>query len=184
VSAPFDWTMDGLKDSKELSELQREAMVVRLYKEADAKKISYYLVSATAKRIDELGAGEALRRAHLKALSMGTAGTSHVCVVDGSVLAGRDGIMSITKADTFVPQVMAASIIAKHVRDSYMKDLAEKHAGYGFERHVGYGTPEHRAAIKKLGPCLEHRMSYRPFREVNDDDGGDSQDDGTVQETA
>ena len=68
----------------------------------------------------------------------------------------------LPKADAKVKEVSAASIIAKVARDNYMKELAEKYPGYGFENHVGYGTAAHKAALEKLGPCPEHRRSFAP----------------------
>ncbi len=68
----------------------------------------------------------------------------------------------LPKADAKVKEVSAASIIAKVARDNYMKELAEKYPGYGFENHVGYGTAAHKTALEKLGPCPEHRQSFAP----------------------
>ena len=68
----------------------------------------------------------------------------------------------LPKADAKVKEVSAASIIAKVARDNYMKELAQKYPGYGFENHVGYGTAAHKTALEKLGPCPEHRRSFAP----------------------
>ena len=72
----------------------------------------------------------------------------------------------LPKADQLVPEVSAASIIAKVSRDHYMYELADKFPGYGFEKHVGYGTAAHKAAIEELGLCPEHRRSFRPIAEL------------------
>jgi ribonuclease HII len=73
------------------------------------------------------------------------------CVVDGDVI---------------VPIVSAASIIAKVERDRIMRELCEQYPGYGFAKHKGYSTPEHLAALARLGPCAIHRMSFKPVREA------------------
>ena len=67
-----------------------------------------------------------------------------------------------------MPEVSAASIIAKVARDRYMKDIAKKYPFYGFEKHVGYGTAAHKAAIEKYGVCPEHRKSFKPIAEALD----------------
>jgi ribonuclease HII len=65
-----------------------------------------------------------------------------------------------------VPEVSAASIIAKVARDRYMTEIAKKYPFYGFEKHVGYGTAAHKAAIEKYGICPEHRKSFKPITET------------------
>lgn len=71
---------------------------------------------------------------------------------------------TIVKGDALCLSIAAASIVAKVTRDRLMTELAETHPGYGFERHKGYGTPEHQAALKRLGPCALHRRSFRPVQ--------------------
>ncbi len=70
---------------------------------------------------------------------------------------------SIIRGDSKSLSIAAASIIAKVERDRLMSNLANEHPDYGFESHKGYGTRRHLDAIRKLGPCLEHRMSFRPL---------------------
>ena len=72
----------------------------------------------------------------------------------------------IVKGDATSASIAAASIIAKTRRDAIMVELAEKYPQYGFEKHKGYGTAEHLAALKKYGPCPEHRMSFTPVRQI------------------
>ena len=70
----------------------------------------------------------------------------------------------LPKADFLMPEVSAASIIAKVARDNYMTEvIAKKYPEYGFEKHVGYGTALHKAAIEKYGVCPEHRRSFKPI---------------------
>ena len=70
------------------------------------------------------------------------------------------------KGDGLSFSIAAASIVAKTYRDGLMADLDGAYPGYGFAAHKGYDTPEHRAALARLGPCPEHRMSYRTVREL------------------
>jgi ribonuclease HII len=174
VCAPYDWAIPGLRDSKRLKDAQREEVAARLYAQQRAGKIRVQLLQVDAVDIDRVGVHTALRRAHCSVLDA-VAGSirSVLRVADGDMdLPGEE--ISVPKADTFIPQVMAASILAKCARDNYMKDMAELYPGYGFEHHVGYGTKEHYAAIEKLGPCALHRMSYAPFKvKESVHDGGD-----------
>ena len=71
---------------------------------------------------------------------------------------------AIVKGDTKCLSIAAASIIAKVTRDRIMMELAREYPGYGFERHKGYGTPEHQAAIDKLGVSPLHRRSFKPVQ--------------------
>lgn len=71
---------------------------------------------------------------------------------------------TIVKGDAKCVSIAAASIIAKVTRDRMMRSLARDFPGYGFERHKGYGTPEHQAAIDKLGVCPLHRRSFKPVQ--------------------
>lgn len=73
---------------------------------------------------------------------------------------------AIVKGDAKCLSIAAASIIAKHTRDTMMMQLARDFPGYGFERHKGYGTPEHQAAVAKLGVCDIHRRSFKPVKEA------------------
>ncbi|HET6389711.1 ribonuclease HII [Hyphomicrobium sp.] len=71
---------------------------------------------------------------------------------------------TIIKGDTKCLSIAAASIVAKVTRDRLMTQMARQYPGYGFERHKGYGTPEHQAAIEKLGVSSLHRRSFRPVQ--------------------
>jgi len=73
-------------------------------------------------------------------------------------------VRAIVKGDSKCLSIAAASIIAKVTRDRLMMDFARNYPGYGFERHKGYGTPEHQAAIAKLGVSALHRRSFRPVQ--------------------
>jgi ribonuclease HII len=73
-------------------------------------------------------------------------------------------VRAIVKGDSKCLSIAAASIVAKVTRDRLMMEFARDYPGYGFERHKGYGTPEHQAAIAKLGVTALHRRSFRPVQ--------------------
>ena len=72
----------------------------------------------------------------------------------------------IVKGDAKSASIAAASILAKTRRDQILEELEQAYPGYGFAKHKGYGTAEHLEALRKLGPCPEHRKSYRPVAEA------------------
>ena len=183
VYAPYKWSIPGLADSKTLSAKKIAKLTAELYKEVREGRISYNIAVSSPGTIDEGGVQWALANAHCAVLAGVLKVTEYnvdmvpyqrkdvMLVADGSM--DLPFIVSIPKADTFIPQVMAAAIIAKFQRDQYMRECGARFPNYGFIRHVGYGTAEHMEAIKKLGPCPIHRMSYRPFRKVDGDDDND-----------
>ena len=156
-----DAQIEGLTDSKKLTPKKREALapVIR-------EKAAVGLGWVSAEELDEIGLSMALCKACREAVKQIHV-PFHEIVIDGTVNFLRDTplashVQVLKKADLLVPEVSAASIVAKVARDNYMYKLAEKYPGYGFEKHVGYGTAAHKAAIEKLGVCPEHRKSFRP----------------------
>ena len=124
----------------------------------------------SAAELDELGMTAALCKACREAVKQIHV-PFHEIIIDGTINFLRDTplashVQVLTKADLLVPEVSAASVVAKVARDNYMYKLAEKYPGYGFEKHVGYGTAAHRKALEELGVCPEHRKSFRPIAEM------------------
>lgn len=163
VLAPAGWSHPGLADSKKLTQARREELSSELHALKEANLITFHFAQVQPARIDELGVGTVLRRAHCLAHEAVTRGLGDrvLSIADGNMDLPGDRIVSIPKADTFIPQVMAASILAKVRRDAFMRDLAVAFEGYGFETNMGYGTPAHFEALRSLGPCPFHRLSYR-----------------------
>lgn len=156
------WTVPGLNDSKKLSPAQRQDVYTRL----DLNRAA--LISVEPQTIDNFGLGHCLVRAHVQAITQllerGFSGAR--VIVDGTLRLPLHQAESLPKADTTVPAVMAASIIAKCNRDHLMKALHRNYPEYGFASHVGYGTPEHMAALRAYGPCPLHRLSYKPLKDI------------------
>lgn len=152
--------VEGLADSKSLTASQRVRLASKIRKHAN---IGLGWVSAF--EVDTLGLTEAVRLAMSRALK------NLNCAADKIIIDGNYNFLSdiqhthtLIKADRLIPEVSAASIIAKVARDRYMHELALQLPGYGFEKHVGYGTLQHKTALYKQGVTHEHRKSYKPIK--------------------
>ncbi|HSX06911.1 MAG TPA: ribonuclease HII [Candidatus Saccharimonadia bacterium] len=148
-------------DSKKLSKKQRElaAMWIR------ANAVAVGLGWVWPVEIDERGLTWAVKTAMERAVAQINKDYDEL-IVDGNInyFADNPRAHAVIKADDSVQSVSAASIIAKVARDTYMAELGENYAGYGFERHVGYGTAAHSAALKTLGISDIHRRSFKPIQ--------------------
>jgi ribonuclease HII len=153
----------GLADSKVLSEKRREALAARITESALAWSVGW----ADAVEIDHLNILEATFLAMRRAL-LGLRLSPALVEVDGNRLPnlsfeGRQLKGSaIVGGDAKVPAISAASIIAKVHRDRMMRSYDALYPDYGFGQHKGYGTAAHRDCLSRLGPCPEHRRSFRP----------------------
>ena len=154
VSIPRDKLVPGVDDSKKLSEKRREALFPLLLEAADYAETCFIGPEV----IDEINILNATKEAMEKAAA--GAGGAHFLVdaVTGLRLPGE--ATAIIHGDALSFMIAAASIVAKVTRDRYMIELDAKYPEYGFARNKGYGTAEHIAALKKYGPCPEHRRSF------------------------
>ncbi len=151
----------GLGDSKQLSEARREALFPRVQAEAADWRIEI-VDAAEIDRLNILGATlEGMRRA-----VAGLRATPARALVDGNrVPPGLPcPAEAVVKGDARIAAIAAASILAKVARDRLMVALEDAWPGYGFAVHKGYPTPEHLAALARLGPCPAHRRSFAPVR--------------------
>jgi len=150
--------LPGLRDSKQLSPLQRE----KLYDLITKGCISWGVGKITPAYIDRHGLTKAVQKANKDAVKKLNPQPVKV------LIDGRDKQIltipykTIIKGDTFVREIMAASIIAKVTRDRIMVRLAKKYPRYKFEQHKGYGTRLHKSLLTKYKPCPIHRKSYTP----------------------
>ncbi len=157
VIMPRNSMIEGVNDSKKVSEKKREALYEKIIEEA----ISYGIGIIDQKEIDEINILEATKKGlttSLKELST----KPDVILVDA--LKGIDTLeipyKSIIKGDALCYSISAASILAKVTRDRIMRQWDEIYPQYGFEKHKGYGTQMHIEAIKEYGLCPIHRKSF------------------------
>ena len=141
-------------DSKKLSESRRE----KVYEEIMEAAIYVGVGQATPQEIDGLNILQATKKAMRSASSQVPADLFLIDAVKDLGLNGRE--VPIIKGDATSYAIAAASIIAKVTRDRQMIELDKLYPEYGFARNKGYGTAEHIAALKRLGPCPEHRRSF------------------------
>jgi ribonuclease HII len=148
----------GLHDSKQMREEKRAEMFPAVLRAA----LRVSVVVRSARGIDDRG----LHVTNIEALSVALErlrpGPAATCLVDGFAL--RDCSVphrAVVEGDGTSAAIAAASVIAKVTRDRYMRDVAPRHPGWGFEEHVGYSTPEHRAAIEQNGISPLHRRSFQ-----------------------
>lgn len=148
--------IEGLNDSKKLTEKKREA----LFDEIISKARAYCVASASVEEIERLNILQADFLAMERAYR-GLASNAGIVLVDGNQLPALDTQMRyVVKGDAKSASIAAASILAKVSRDRYMKRMAEKYPQYSFEKHKGYGTKAHYAAVDEFGLCEIHRKSF------------------------
>ena len=155
AGAIINENIEGLNDSKALSEKKREALFEEI-----KEKCSYHIVFTNAKTIDEKGISACLK-ASIKEIMKNLQGEDVEFLMDGNTSFGIPSLEHKIKADASVVEVSAASILAKVSRDRYMIDIASKYPNYDFEKHKGYGTKAHVEKIKEFGRSDEHRYTFK-----------------------
>ncbi len=148
--------IEGLNDSKKLSEKKRE----KLFDVIIAEALDYCIVSVDERTIDEIN----ILQARMLAMRLAVSGLQTkpgFLLVDGNADPKADvESLCVVGGDGKSASVAAASILAKVSRDRFMLEMAEKYPQYGFEKHKGYGTKQHIEAIKTYGTCPIHRKSF------------------------
>ncbi|MBI5022523.1 MAG: ribonuclease HII [Ignavibacteriales bacterium] len=157
VIFPSNIKIDGVNDSKTLSEKERE----RLFEIINEKAVSVGVGIIEHTIIDEVNILNATFRSMHEAIGKLTNQPDHL-LIDGPHFTGANiPFTAIVDGDAKCFSVAAASIIAKVTRDRLMKVYDEQYPQYGFAKHKGYGTKDHLNAIRKHGPCEIHRKSFR-----------------------
>jgi ribonuclease HII len=150
----------GLDDSKKLTAGRREELEVEIQVRAVAWSVGF----ASVEEIGELNILRATGLAMHRAVSALTA-TPAMALVDGNYAFDLPcPVRPVVGGDGLSASIAAASILAKVARDRLMREMDERFPGYGFGAHKGYGVPEHARALRELGPCEIHRLTWAPLR--------------------
>ena len=156
VILPPNTIIDGVNDSKKLSEKKRE-MLFEVIKE---QSVSYSIAFASVEEIEEMNILNATMLAMKRAIE-GLDVKADYAMIDGNRLPNLEiPAEYIIKGDAKSMSIACASILAKVSRDRLCYKYAEEYPQYGFDKHKGYGTKLHREAIIEYGPCPYHRMSF------------------------
>ena len=156
-----DRPVRGLADSKTLVEERREELAHQIRESAIACAVGF----ATADEIDRINIRQASRLAMLRAVEAIQPACDYL-LVDALTIDFPAPQQALIKGDARVRSIAAASILAKVERDHLLAELDARYPGYGMARHKGYPTPEHKAALLRLGPTPLHRRSFAPVRDV------------------
>lgn len=156
VWLPEGLVLDGLNDSKKLSEKKREALFPVILENA----VSYGIGFATEQEIDEINILQATFLAMERAVSQLSV-KPDLALVDGNRAPKLPiPVKTVVKGDSLSANIAAASILAKVTRDRLLEELDETYPAYGFAVHKGYGTKRHYEALRENGPCPVHRMTF------------------------
>lgn len=149
--------IDGINDSKKLSEEKRE----QLFDIIKEKALYYSIVSVDEKEIDRINILEATFKAFRESLNS-LPKMPDIALIDGNRAKEiPTEYETIVKGDSKSQSIAAASILAKVARDRFVMELDEKYPQYGFKKHKGYPTKDHYAAIEKYGPSPVHRLTFK-----------------------
>lgn len=154
VVMPEEPVLPYIDDSKKLSESRRE----KVFEEIMTHALCVGIGQCMPEEIDSLNILQATKKAMREAAAQVPA---HVFLIDAVTNLGLNGLeVPIIKGDAASYSIAAASIVAKVTRDRQLIELDKCYPEYGFARNKGYGTTEHIAALKRIGPCPEHRRSF------------------------
>lgn len=156
VILPRETVIEGVNDSKKISEKKREY----LFEIIKEKSLYWNISFATVREIDEMNILKATFLAMKRAIE-GLKVKPDFALIDGNRLPDIDiSCEAVVKGDALSESIACASVLAKVERDRYMKKEADKYPEYFFQKHKGYGTKLHIEALKKYGPCEIHRKTF------------------------
>jgi ribonuclease HII len=163
VILPHSWNLPDLNDSKKISPKKRQKLEEQIKRQA----IAWSLGLSWPREIEILNILQATFQAMERAVGKLRVVPASL-LVDGNQAPKFDGIphCHIPHGDACVPEISAASIIAKTFRDRLMVRLSRKYPGYALDQNKGYGTLKHREALRSLGPSAMHRRTFKPVSEL------------------
>ena len=156
VILPRGHQIPGLNDSKKLTDKKRRELFPLIQEQA----IAYGIGLASHEEIDEINILQATYLAMERAIAQ-LEGKADLALIDGN--RAKDfgmAVRTVVKGDSLSANIAAASVLAKVTRDDLMVEMAKEFPGYGFEVHKGYGTKAHYEALRNMGPCAIHRMTF------------------------
>ena len=156
VILPRGHQIPGLNDSKKLTDKKRRELFPMIKEQA----IAYGIGMASHEEIDEINILQATYLAMERAIAQ-LEGKADLALIDGN--RAKDfgmAVRTVVKGDSLSANIAAASVLAKVTRDDLMVEMAKEFPGYGFEVHKGYGTKAHYEALRNMGPCAIHRMTF------------------------
>lgn len=155
VIMPLDDLIDGVDDSKKLTEKKREILAQKIKEKA----VAYCIYEISESEIDQINILESVKKCMTGAV-LGLKVKPDVTLVDGVDTHLPINAEYIVKGDFNSYTIGCASIVAKVYRDNLMVEMAKTYPEYGFEKHKGYGTKAHIDKIKEIGPCKIHRKTF------------------------
>ncbi len=155
--------INGLMDSKKLSEKKRDQLALEIRENA----LSWSIACASVEEIDNINILQATMLA-MKRACLGLSVSPGLVLIDGNRVPADMPMAcrAIIKGDALESCISAASILAKTARDASLKAMHEQYPAYGFDQHKGYGTALHLERLRLHGACPEHRRSFAPVRKV------------------
>lgn len=166
----------GVRDSKKLTPRRRESLFDRVRQCA----VTWGVGTIPPADIDSHGIVAATRQAMVQAIQALEIPPDYLLIDYLTLCDVALPQQGLPKGDARVLSIAAASILAKVSRDRLMVELDAEYPGYGMARHKGYGTPQHSAALGRLGPCPAHRFSFAPLRNLAPDAGRASPEAGNL----
>ena len=156
VILPKGHIIEGINDSKKLSEKKRELLAEKIKQKA----VAYVIAQSEAEEIDEINILNCVKKRMTEAVKNLSVKPDAILIDGNDTHLDLDNAEYVVKGDGKSYTVGCASIVAKVYRDNLMKEYAKEFPGYGFEKHKGYGTKVHIDKIKETGPCRLHRKTF------------------------
>ncbi len=162
VILPVDYHNPTIKDSKKLSERQRE----KLYEEITSIAIDWAIGRSEVEEIDKFNILQATKASMIRAVNALKVKPDKIFVDGRRPPPFQYPSQAVIDGDRYIPVISAASIIAKVTRDREMIEMGKVYPGYGYDKNKGYGTAEHKLALMERGFCAIHRKSFEPIKSM------------------